>query len=122
MFLRMLEVVDFAIMDIKLADSDVHRSYTRVRNEEILDNFARLKASYKPHLIRVPLIPQITDTEENLSAIARIVGDSPVELLEYNQLTPTKYAMLQKEFPLGEIAQPSKVDLSIFQNAKLLKL
>jgi len=121
-FLRMLDVVDFVIMDIKLADPEKHKIYTGVRNDRILKNFAHLKTSGKPHLIRVPLIPQITDTKENLMAISQIVGDSLVELLEYNRLAPAKYAMLQKEFPLGDTAQPNKVDLSIFQNAKLLKL
>ena len=69
-------------------------------------------------MIRVPLIPDITDTEDNLRKISAIAGDSPVELLSYNNLAPAKYSMVGMEYTLKNKSN-NPVDLSIFENAKL---
>ncbi len=97
-FRRAAEKVDFVIMDVKLADSGSHRKYTGVGNEKILENFALLRSSGKPYLIRTPLIPNITDTPENLDAISRIIGGSAWEKLPYNAAAGAKYKMLGMEF------------------------
>ena len=75
-----------------------------------------LKASGKPHIIRVPLIPEITDTEENLSEISALVGDSPVELLTYNPFAGAKYPGVGREYTLS-CSENRKIDVSVFQNA-----
>ena len=93
-FKRVIDGLDFVIMDIKLADGKAHKKYTGADNELILKNFAILKESGKPYLIRTPLIPNITDTEENLLAIKKIIGDSPWEKFPYNNMAKAKYEML----------------------------
>ncbi|MBQ8357279.1 MAG: glycyl-radical enzyme activating protein [Clostridia bacterium] len=119
-FKRVLDEVDYVMMDIKLADSEAHRRYTGVDNAPILENFKRLKESGKPYLIRVPLIPDITDTTENLSKIATVVGDSPVELLPYNRMAGAKYPSVGKTFTdLITKTENNPIDLSVFQNATL---
>ena len=100
LFRSVIERMDYVMMDIKLADPKAHEKYIGVSNEIILKNFEILKKSGKEHLIRTPLIPGITDTEENLSEIERIVGDSPWEKIEYNYLTPTKYERLGLEYSI----------------------
>ena len=79
-------------------------------------------ASGVSHIFRTPLIPNITDTEENLRAIAAFIGDEPIELLPYNDLAPAKYASVGRNFTT-EIDPTKKgtPDLSIFQNAILRK-
>ena len=99
-FKRVIEKLDFVIMDIKLADTLKHKEYTGVYNEQILANFEILKNSGKPYLIRTPLIPNITDTKENLSAIKEIIGDSNFEEIPYNNLAGAKYKMLGMEYDL----------------------
>lgn len=93
-FCEVLDLIDYCIMDIKLFDTDLHKRYTGVGNKAILANFDRLKSSGKPYLIRTPLIPGITDTDENLSAIKKLIGDSPWEKLPYNKMAGAKYRML----------------------------
>ena len=93
-FKRVINELDFVIMDIKLADGKAHKKYTGADNEIILKNFEILKESGKPYLIRTPLIPNITDTEENLLAIKEIIGDSHWEKLPYNNMAKAKYEML----------------------------
>lgn len=102
-FARVTAHCDFVIMDLKLADDAAHRKYTGVRNESILRNARYLQESGKPHLFRTPLIPGITDTEENLAAIQALVGESDWEKLAYNHLAPAKYASVGREFPLASL-------------------
>lgn len=99
-FKKVIEKLDLVIMDIKLADSDLHKKYTGVSNEQIIKNFEILKNSRKPYIIRTPLIPNITDTKENLSAIKELIGDSTWEKLPYNTMAGAKYKMLGIDYTL----------------------
>ena len=44
----------------------------------------------------------ITDTAENLTAVANIVGDYPVEYLPYNTLAGAKYPLLGLQYPFDK--------------------
>lgn len=121
-FRKVLAHTDFVMMDVKLADPSLHAEFTGVDNAPILRNLRILRESGKPHLLRTPLIPGITDTKENLSAIAELAGDSPVELLSYNPFAGGKYAQLGKEYPLGQPGQANEIDLSAFRNVTVSKL
>ena len=95
-FDRVAGAMDMVIMDVKIADPALHRRYTGVDNALILQNLARLKGMGKPFRIRVPLIPTVNDTPENMEATARLIEGAPmlekVELLRYNQAAGAKYA------------------------------
>lgn len=99
-FKKVIEKLDLVIMDIKLADSEEHKKYTGVNNEKILNNFEILKNSGVPFIIRTPLIPEITDTKENLEAIEKIIGNSTWEKLPYNTMAGAKYKMLGMKYSL----------------------
>lgn len=117
---RVVEQFDFIMQDIKLVDGELHKRYTGVSNENILKNIEYLKNSGKQYVFRVPLIPGITDTESNLRAISKLVGDSPVELLKYNNLAGAKYEMLGKTYELDDVGIEERDQsqlLSLFQNA-----
>ena len=117
-FMNVISRVEFVMMDIKLADPAMHREFCGVDNRIILENFERLRASGKDYVIRVPLIPDITDTYENLSAIAALVGDSPVELLPYNNFAGAKYEGVGRTYTLPD-KKNNEVDVTLFKNAKL---
>ena len=85
-------------MDIKLMDPQKHRTYTGVGNSQILENALWLKKSGIPHTFRTPLIPGITDTPENLSAIAAFVSGDSWEKLPYNALAAAKYPGVGRKF------------------------
>lgn len=99
-FDNVLDLMDYIIMDIKIAEDTMHKKYTGVSNEKILNNFERLRLSGKPYCIRTPLIPGITDTEYNLRQIKQIIGDSKWERIPYNSMAGAKYDMLDMEYPL----------------------
>lgn len=110
---------DYIMQDIKLADPQAHREYTGVDNAWILENIAYLKQSEKKFIFRVPLIPGITDTEDNLRAVADIAGDFPVELLRYNPFAGAKYDTLGMTYPLPDIQNREEDFTKYFQNATL---
>ncbi len=119
-FLRVIGQCDLVMMDLKLADPAAHRIYTGVDNSPIFANAKALQESGRSHLFRIPLIPGITDTEENLCAIAGIAGQSPVELLPYNTMAAAKYPNVGRRFTdqigkTGYMGDPTV----FFSNARL---
>lgn len=118
-FRQIIDKLDYIIMDIKIADSGLHRRYTGVGNELIMHNLEQLKASGKPYLVRIPVIPGVNDTEENYAATARLLQNSPnlerVELLPYHKTAGAKYSMVNREYTpdFDTLATPN-LDASIF--------
>ncbi len=94
-FQRTCEAMDMVIMDIKIVDPALHKRYTGVENKRILDNLEILKGSGMPFRIRVPLIPGVNDTPENMESTAALLADADklekVELLRYNKAAGAKY-------------------------------
>ena len=87
-------------------------------NEKILKNIEYLKKSNKDFVFRVPLIPNITDTDENLAAIAEIAGENRVELLPYNSMAGAKYDMVGLKYCLEcETEDKRKNYTEFFANA-----
>jgi pyruvate formate lyase activating enzyme len=85
---QVLPFTDLIMYDLKLIDPAAHEFYTGSPNHVILENFARLSreamSKLKP---RIPLIPGITATRENLLGLARLLrnlGHEGCELLPYN--------------------------------------
>jgi pyruvate formate lyase activating enzyme len=112
--------VDLVLFDLKLMDAEAHRRYTGEDNEAILENFGLLNEIGTPTVIRVPLIPGITDSRENLTHIAeaartlnRLVR---VELLPYNRAAGGKYAACGRHYapPFDEAANPA-AHLDVFE-------
>lgn len=117
---RVIGHFDYVMQDIKLADRDLHKYYTGVSNEAILRNIEWLKTSGKEVVFRIPLIPGITDTEENLNAIGKIVGEHRAELMPYNEFAGAKYSMVGMEYTLN-VERNRKEDFTkYFRNAVLL--
>lgn len=95
---RLLDSVDLVFQDVKHTDDETHRRYTGVSNVVILKNLETLKISGKPFIIRVPLIPTVNDSKENLRRLAEILNGASclqrVELLPYHSSSGGKYDLL----------------------------
>jgi pyruvate formate lyase activating enzyme len=110
--------------DLKLIDRQVHLHYTGVDNDLILSNLEVLGASGKPFVIRVPMVPGVTDTDENLAGIASAVENMPgleeVDLLPYNRAAGAKYRYAGMEFkPDYDETRPLNFNMKIFEQAGL---
>jgi pyruvate formate lyase activating enzyme len=96
------EKVDLFYYDLKLIDSAAHKHFTGNDNALILSNLRILDSLGAAMVIRVPLVPGVTDTDENLRAIAETVRDMGcvvrVDLLPYNRAAGGKYRNLGLQF------------------------
>jgi pyruvate formate lyase activating enzyme len=100
---RLLPRCDLVLYDIKLMDEDEHLKWTGGPNEVILENARRLAKYEVSTQVRVPLIPGITDTDNNLRRVfsfMREVGLDSVSLLPYNPSTAAKYEWLDLPFQI----------------------
>ena len=120
LFEKTLTLCDYVLYDLKLIDPDLHRRYCGTENVPILQNYRTLAASGVPFVTRIPLIPGVTDTAQNLSAIAALMRECGVdyaELLPYNRMAGSKYAGLLREFAPGfNEDAPVELHTDIFEN------
>lgn len=115
-FCLLASKVNLVYFDLKLADSKQHAIHTGKSNARILKNLDHLNKLGIPFVIRVPLIPGVTDTDENLDGIACIVKGMPglqrVDLLPYNHAAGAKYAACGLEFcPTYDESAPTQPNL-----------
>jgi pyruvate formate lyase activating enzyme len=93
------------LFDLKIIDPQDHRLHTSADNRKILNNARRLAGD--PRVIfRFPVIPGITDTPKNLSAMIQFLqelGRSQLVLVPYHALGVEKYKYLGRDYrPLGD--------------------
>ncbi|MHA1610435.1 MAG: glycyl-radical enzyme activating protein [Promethearchaeota archaeon] len=117
---QLLPYVDLFLYDLKFIDPSLHQLYTGIDNAEILANLKQL-FNYKQNVnIRVPIIPSITDTRENLSQIrdylVQLDQDPPITLLPYNEMGIYKYEQLGWEYQLNHITPPSDEEMKQIQS------
>ena len=101
----LLPVTDQFLVDIKFFDPALHKTHLGADNRVILENFEHLLARGADVLVRTPLIPGYTATDGNLRAIARYLRraspHTPWELLNFNPLCRSKYAALERTYPVS---------------------
>ena len=119
-FRRVVGLCDLVYFDLKLIDEQQHRRYTGSSNLPILHNLQVLAEMGKPYVVRVPLVPGVTDTQENYAAIARLVSGLPgllrVDLLPYNRAAGAKYPAAGLRFEPGfDEDQEARIDKEIFE-------
>ena len=118
--LRMLvELSDLVLYDIKLIDEAAHRRWVGTSNRQILDNARRL-AGHNAQ-VRVPLIPGITDTVENLDAVLaflREAGLGSVALLPYNTSAGAKYEWLDRDYEIEAETQAQETLEGMVERAR----
>jgi pyruvate formate lyase activating enzyme len=110
---------NLVLFDLKLMDAEAHRRWTGQDNDSILRNLAVLAALGTPFVVRVPLVPGVTDTDENLRAIAAHLSMLPhrarVELLPYHRAAGGKYAACGLDWrPAYDESAPVNANLEPF--------
>lgn len=102
---RILDFVDLFLFDIKSLDDESHKKWTKKSHSIIISNFKMLASTRRDIIVRVPLIPGLTDKKENLSAIMKFVDsvsqETIIEFIPFNELAVQKHAMLGRKFPLN---------------------
>ena len=112
-FLEILPYVDLFLYDLKHMDSAHHQRLTGVPNGLILDN-ARLLASHGAALqIRMPVIPKLNDSRDNLIRTAEFCAElgaavKTVQLLPYHSMGRSKYDRIGREYRIKNVDPPTE--------------
>ncbi len=97
---EILGELDFVMADLKVWDSDIHREYTGVGNEGILENFMKLNGLGIPVIARTPVIPEVDQGIEHISEFLQgLKSVIRYELLPYHPLGNAKRAALNQPAP-----------------------
>jgi pyruvate formate lyase activating enzyme len=119
-FKKISEWTDIFLYDIKIIDNNTHKKYTGVTNELILENLKQLINNGEKVQIRIPLIPNITDSNENLESIAQFLDNlkniDEIRLLPYNKLGEYKIKKFNRTERLGKL--PTQTDKEINRKCK----
>jgi pyruvate formate lyase activating enzyme len=104
------ENTDLFLYDLKLMNDELHQKYTGVSNQLILKNLIELDQLHKKIIIRIPIIPELTDTNENLFAVRGFISDLKnvieVSLLPYHKTGEGKYKKYGKENKMNGTETP----------------
>ena len=118
-FGRVTAGYDQLLLDLKLMDPARHLELMGVPLEPILENIQQAATRNridpgKSMIVRIPVIPGLNDSWENLAASAAFCAEAGVKemnLLPYHKLGMPKYEKLGLEYSLKEVTQPERAEL-----------
>lgn len=108
-----LAYVNTAFVDIKMFDPEQHKKYCGADNQMILHHLLQTNDIKEPFklVVRVPIIPGINDTEEELRQIGEFCTGlrhlHHVQLLPYHRLGTDTYKKLGRTYLLTDVRSPS---------------
>ena len=128
----LLPLTDLVMMDLKHMDAAKHHDATGAPNALLLANARRLAETDKSILFRIPIIPTVNDTLEEVAAIAAFVRElvelraaqhnancanssaagvpAPItlELLAFHRMAGDKYNSLGWDYRAANLTPPAK--------------
>ena len=114
--LKISKNVDLFLYDLKLMDNNRHKRFTGESNELILNNLKELALHHNQIIVRVPIIPDINDDDENIFKIGEFLVSlkavMQIDLLPYNKLSIDKHNRLKRAYSLSKIQPPSAEGIS----------
>lgn len=115
MIREIAELTDLFLYDIKLIDDKEHIQYTGVPAGRIIRNLKWLDGNHYNTVVRIPVIPGITDTDENTDAVKKLLSGlksvRKVDLLPYHNISGSKYLRFRKENKMGKAPALQNSDL-----------
>lgn len=98
------EYVDRFLFDVKIMDDKKHTHITGVSNVKVLSNLQALSMSRKAIHVRIPVIPGITDDDENIEMISTFLRS--LQHVEKVSLLPYHGAWLAKHRKIHNGKEP----------------
>ena len=106
---KVMPYTDLFISDLKHMNSEIHKEYTRVSNELILNNLEKFSKTDKELILRIPVIPHVNDDMGNMEATADFILNNmggklrTLQLLSFMRLGEEKYESLNMEYKMDKI-------------------
>lgn len=117
-FTEIVPYTDLFLYDIKCVDEKKHKQATGANNKKILSNLAALDEIAKEIIIRVPVIPGMNDTQEDMYAIGDLLKNlkkiSKVQLLPFHNMAESKYESMGMEYKAKDLSSPKKERMQQF--------
>jgi len=109
-FASLADKADLFLYDLKIIDDAGHKKFTGASNKFALKNLETLSKKGKRVIIRFPMIPGITDTTENVTAVAAFAsslkGIRDIDVLPYHEIAQHKYRRLKMENKMEGVTPP----------------
>ena len=103
---------DLILYDIKAVDARLHQTLTGQSSELILENLKQLSDLDVQVTLRFPLIPSMTDTEDNINEIIEFLVQETrfrqIHILPFHNAGSGKYEVLNMKNKLKDIKPPSE--------------
>ncbi|WP_319466365.1 glycyl-radical enzyme activating protein [uncultured Pseudodesulfovibrio sp.] len=113
-FDKTIELADLFLFDCKHMDPEQHKKLTGVDNTIILRNMRAALASGKEVHIRMPLMPDMNDSDENIAAMAAFFkefGRDEIEVMPCHAFGRSKYAALGWEYRMSGEYTPEQLEV-----------
>jgi pyruvate formate lyase activating enzyme len=107
---RVMPYVDQFLFDLKLADDARHGQEVGIGNALILENLGIIAREHGDVVVRIPVIPDINDDEDNLARSFQLLGElglRKVDLLPYHASGLEKYHRLSLAYRMGNAESPA---------------
>ncbi|MDD3996289.1 MAG: glycyl-radical enzyme activating protein [Sphaerochaetaceae bacterium] len=112
---RFLPYLDRIYCDFKIFDDEHHIKFTGVSNRTIKENISFLKNYNSNVVVRTPIIPTITDSDENIRNIAAWLHSNAkieaYELLNYNPLAEMKFEQMFADYQPGKLKRKTLIEM-----------
>ncbi len=113
-YMDIMNYIDWVFTDLKHMDSNEHKKITGVGNELILKNIKTLaeKEDWDGFIVpRIPIVPNINDSESNIRATAKFVNEIGLEvinILPFHRLGESKYRQIGQKYLFEDQVPPTK--------------
>ncbi len=112
-FERISKLTDLFLFDLKNMDPELHLEYTGTDNGLILSNADFLLENGSQIIFRVPVIPGINTSDDEMDRMVSFIKErkealKEVHLLPYHRIAENKYFRLRMKQRLPEVKEPDK--------------
>lgn len=115
--LKLLDLTDRVLLDIKYTDKDSYLQYAGCEMEKVLEFLDVLQKKGIPTTLRQVIIPTLNDSMENIKTLKEIAQAHPcvdkIELLPFKKLCSMKYDKMGIEFPFRDIPEPKRDEIAM---------
>jgi len=111
-FDKILGATDLFLYDLKNMDPGLHKEFTGVDNSLILSNADYLIESGARVIFRIPVVPGINTSDDEVNRMASFLEErhenlEEIHLLPYHRIAENKYFRLRMKQQLPEVKEPN---------------
>ena len=117
-FQKVMEHVDYILMDLKHWNAETHKHGTMVSNALPIQNMSLAAKMQKEILPRIPVIPGFNDSlkdAEEFSKLLSQISIHQVQLLPFHQFGENKYDLLDEEYVYKDTPAYHREDLESYK-------